>query len=147
MLKEILSFENLRYNFYVFVVATIAFVSFNSYLLWPDIKSYGTKTYIQIVKLKNVFSLDESEPPTPEDDLVEPVQPKKPVQVVKQEKAAPASQKTVAGKTWCEGNNLEWRVPEGVNSIKIKYKESNGRLILDYDFPVKPRERIEIKAE
>lgn len=50
-------------------------------------------------------------------------------------------------KVWVEGKRFEWRVPEDVSEIIIKYKESNGRLILDYNFKVNPGERIEIQAK
>jgi hypothetical protein len=49
-------------------------------------------------------------------------------------------------KKWVEGSHLEWRIPENTRSISLKYKESNGRLILNYDFNVKSGQRIEIKA-
>lgn len=49
-------------------------------------------------------------------------------------------------KQWVAGSNIEWRVPEGKNHIYLKYKEKNGRLIMEYDFKVKPGERFELKA-
>lgn len=45
-----------------------------------------------------------------------------------------------------DGSHLEWYVPAGKNKIVLKYKEKNGRLILEYEFPVNPGERLEIKA-
>lgn len=49
-------------------------------------------------------------------------------------------------KQWVSGANIEWRVPEGMNHIYLKYKEKNGRLIMEYDFKVKEGERFELKA-
>lgn len=122
------------------------FLSFNSYMLWPEIKQNASKPLVLISKFKNLFTSAEDEAPSEVGMTVEPVN-SKPL-VVRTAKKEPAPEpKQVGGKTWCEGNNLEWRVPDGVRNIKIKYKESNGRLILDYDFKVNPQERIEIKAE
>lgn len=43
-----------------------------------------------------------------------------------------------------EPTKFEWRVPDGQNKLKLQYKEKNGRLILEYPFPVHPGERIGI---
>lgn len=55
--------------------------------------------------------------------------------------------KAASGKQWIDGPHLEWRVPEGKTKIYLKYKEKNGRIILDYDFKVQPGQRIEIITE
>lgn len=45
-----------------------------------------------------------------------------------------------------EGKHLEWKIPDGVNQIVLKYKESNGRLIYSYKFKVDPGQRVEIRG-
>lgn len=49
-------------------------------------------------------------------------------------------------KKWITGNHLEWRIPEGKTKIILKYKEKNGRIIVEYPFEVRAGERVEIEA-
>lgn len=58
----------------------------------------------------------------------------------------PAVKVTTEAPPVCVGEptKFEWRVPEGQNKLKLQYKEKNGRLILEYPFPVHPGERIGI---
>lgn len=51
------------------------------------------------------------------------------------------------GKKFVEGDHLEWRIPEEKTRLHLKYKEKNGRLITEYEFNVRPGERIEIQAQ
>lgn len=53
----------------------------------------------------------------------------------------PALQKTAV-----DGYHIEWRVPEGVNEVLLKYKESNGRVIYSYKLKVDPGQRLEIRG-
>lgn len=87
--------------------------------------------------------------PEPAPVVVEAVPPPKPAPVpaVVSEQPLPEEPKPDPNeKVWLSGNHYEWRIPEGKYKIILKYKEPNGRLILDYEFKVNPKERVEIQA-